>query len=80
MSKFLVVTFDRYETSNSTHTFVEADKPFNALIKVLKVEEDDPEEGVKQYIEYYKEEFMKGSKGFWCVSGEETDYLVYEIS
>ena len=78
MATFLVITFDRYCTENSTHEYVEAETHKEAIIKTANdnaFDDEDDEEGFADYIEGLI--VVKGDVA--SVSEEESDFLSYKL-
>ena len=78
MSKFLVVYFDRYDTTDSTHEQVEADSFDDVLVHMSQdplVEVGEQEEILK----WLRDMYVQVDDGFGCVPQEETDYLIYKL-
>ena len=75
MKKFLVVLFDRYETTQSVNKFVEAEDFKEAALESGWYEE--PEEGEGEGYDDWT--FKQVNETFACVPGEEQDILIYLI-
>ena len=77
MSKFLIIRFDRYNGSNSTHTNVEADNHKEAYIgyvmKEEQLERDEAEETVAEYPLQGKKQLLQ------CVDNEEESLIILEL-
>jgi hypothetical protein len=73
--QYLVVHFDRYDTSKSTHTFLLADSPVDAIWLSAPEEcRDDPE-----VLDYFKDNIHHANAEFSCVAEEESDYLCFRM-
>lgn len=75
MATFLVITFNRYETEDSTHKYTEAETHKEAIIKTAHDNAFDEDEGFAEYIDDMI--VIKGD--FASVSEEESDILCYKL-
>ena len=78
MNKYLVVVFDRRDTTKSTPTFVVAETPNKALM-VLQHRRTDDKEALYDHQQYVNERLQEVSDTFSCIPEEEIDTLVYKI-
>ena len=78
MSKFLVVYFDRYDTSWSRHEYVETDSFDDVLVKMSQ-DSNLVGEDQKELLAWLRDMYVQVSDEFGCVPQDETDYLIYKL-
>lgn len=71
MNTFLVIRFDRYDTEESSHEYVEAETFKEAIIKT----HDNGDEEFAEYID----DMMVVKRDFASISEEESDILCYKL-
>lgn len=82
MNNYLVIYFNRYDTTKSQHNTVVSNGPQEALYKDVcnrYSSQLDPDEIEREY-QFLLETYEEVSDTFSCVSLEENDYLIYKIS
>ena len=72
MARYLVITFDRYETEDSTHDFVDGANSHKEAIEAAYQEGED-------LSNYLDDMLLVVSDDFACVSQEESDILSYKL-
>lgn len=80
MNKYLVINFDGYDSSKSTHLRCEAADAKEALRAHVKSEgEKNGWDDITDELEYLTDLYHEVSDEFACVSLEESDILIYKI-
>ena len=72
MATFLVIHFDRYDTEDSTHSYIEANNHKEAIIKSYGESADD---GLSDYIDG----LIVVKRDFASIAEEESDILCYKL-